>query len=648
MISQERAESQAMLADYFDRERIDVLKIVPSHLAALQSGHGAERVMPKRRLVLGGESSRLDWIARLRALSPNCEIYNHYGPTETTVGVLTYHVGSELPNTPSGTLPLGRPLPNTRISMVDAAGQPVPFGDQGELCIGGGGVARGYLNRADLTAERFIPDPSSSDPGERLYRTGDLVRFLPDGNVEFWWPVRRSGQDPRLPRRARGNRGDPARATRHSRRGGARRVKMRIPAIGSWSPMWSRRRASQPLWESSAHVLPDGSPVAHLNKNETDYIYNEIFVLQAYLRHGITVRDGDCIVDAGANIGLFTVFVSRLARDLRVIAFEPNPAAFACLSANAEAWGTGVKCLPLGLSRENKSAELTFFEGLSLLSGFYADAATEREVVKNYVLNQQDESLNDEHSIAEIGSLIDDRLQATTVSAQLRTLSSVIAEQGIERIDLLKINVEKSELDVLLGLGPRDWPKIRQLVIEVDQQQNVGPITTLLEREGFEVLVEQDPLLRKTELCYVYAIRPSPAGRLIREQAPDVPLRSLPAVDHQLLSPTILRNHLKGRLPQLHDPVGVRPHGQASIDAERQDRSSCAAGRSHAHAPTVHEHVGPRTETERALLAIWIELLKVENIGVNDDFFDLGGHSLLAMQGHLAGPGRLRRGLAAR
>ena len=124
--------------------------------------------------------------------------------------------------------------------------------------------------------------------------------------------------------------------------------------------------------------------------------------------------------------------------------------------------------------------------------------------------------MNDERSIAEIGNLIDDRLQATTVSAQLRTLSSVIAEEGIDRIDLLKINVEKSELDVLLGLSPRDWPKIRQLVIEVDQQQNVAPITSLLEREGFEVLVEQDPLLRKTELCYVYAIRPSPAGRLIR------------------------------------------------------------------------------------------------------------------------------------
>src|SRR5213083_385081 len=89
-------------------------------------------------------------------------------------------------------------------------------------------------------------------------------------------------------------------------------------------------RGEQPLWAFPAvHVLPDGAPVAHLNKNETDYIYNEIFVLQAYLRHGITIKDGDCVVDAGANIGLFSVFASRLAPNVRIHAFEPNPTVFA-------------------------------------------------------------------------------------------------------------------------------------------------------------------------------------------------------------------------------------------------------------------------------------------------------------------------------
>ena len=126
VISQERAENQAMLSEYFMRETIDVLKIVPSHLAALQTGRRPEQVMPRRRLILGGEASRLDWVERLRTLSPGCEIHNHYGPTETTVGVLTYHVEGPLLTTQTGTLPLGRPLPNSRVYILDERGEPVP------------------------------------------------------------------------------------------------------------------------------------------------------------------------------------------------------------------------------------------------------------------------------------------------------------------------------------------------------------------------------------------------------------------------------------------------------------------------------------------------------------------------------------------
>jgi len=165
VISQERAESQAMLGEYFGRERIDVLKIVPSHLAALQTGGDAKSVMPAKRLILGGEASRIDWIEKLRALAPGCEIFNHYGPTETTVGVLTYHAPAPLPATSSATLPLGKPLPGIQVELRD-----------GEICIGGAGVARGYLNRPELTAEKFAGG---------FYRTGDRGRLLADGSIEF-------------------------------------------------------------------------------------------------------------------------------------------------------------------------------------------------------------------------------------------------------------------------------------------------------------------------------------------------------------------------------------------------------------------------------------------------------------------------------
>ena len=631
VISQERAENQALLSAYFDREHIDVLKIVPSHLAALQTGRNPEKVMPRSCLILGGEASRIEWIAQLHALAPDCAIYNHYGPTETTVGVLTYLSGAHLPDTRSGTLPIGKPLPNSRVYILDGDRQPVPIGDQGELCIGGGGVARGYLNRPDLTAEKFVPDPFSTDAQARLYRTGDLARHLPDGSVEFCG--RLDHQIKLHGYRVELGEIEAALRERHGVREAV--VVARDDDAGKQLIAYVvPKRAHQSLWDcNSLYVLPDGSPVAHLNRNETDYIYNEIFVLQAYLRHGITIRDGACVLDVGANIGLFTVFANRVARDLRTISFEPNPVAFACLQANAAAWGPAVKCLPIGLSRDNNSAELTFFEGMSLLSGFYTDASTEREVVKSYVLNQQSEVLGDERLVAQIEELIDDRLHSRTVAAELRTLSSVIAQEGIDHIDLLKINVEKSELDVLLGLHAGDWPKIRQIVIEVDRSENLASIGSLLELHGFEYLIEQDPLLRNTELCYVYAIRPSAEyGRLVRQQPATAHLQALPDADQEILAPAVLRKYLKERLPPYMVPsVYVMIEKLPLTSNGKIDRNALPNPSSDAWQPS-REFVGPRSETETAVAAMWVELLKINSVGINDDFFDLGGHSLMAIK----------------
>src|SRR6185503_9983283 len=110
-------------------------------------------------LILGGEASRREWVAQLQALAPGCTILNHYGPTETTVGVLTHRFSLESLSTYGATVPLGRPLANVQLYLLDPHLQLVPVGVPGELYIGGPGLARGYLNRPDLTAEKFIPDP---------------------------------------------------------------------------------------------------------------------------------------------------------------------------------------------------------------------------------------------------------------------------------------------------------------------------------------------------------------------------------------------------------------------------------------------------------------------------------------------------------
>lgn len=183
IMSQEHISDPEAVATYFDEHQIDCLKIVPGHLAALLSCSHPARVLPRRVLVVGGESSPREGAIQVQELKPDLRIINHYGPTETTVGVLTWELTQDGQWT--NTLPLGRPLRNTRAYVLDANLLPVPIGVPGELYVGGDNVTRGYLNQPDLTAERFIPDPFSTEPGERLYKTGDMVCFLNENTIEF-------------------------------------------------------------------------------------------------------------------------------------------------------------------------------------------------------------------------------------------------------------------------------------------------------------------------------------------------------------------------------------------------------------------------------------------------------------------------------
>jgi acyl-coenzyme A synthetase/AMP-(fatty) acid ligase/acyl carrier protein len=174
----------AAFAEYVGSRGIDVLKITPSHLRALMAGGGAG-VLPRRVLVLGGEACPWDLVDEVRRLG-GCRVLNHYGPTETTVGCCTFPVGDRdvAPWSPA-TVPIGRPLANVRCHVLDRNGRELPAGAAGELYVGGRGVAAGYLNLPEATADRFVADRLSPAAGGRLYRTGDRVRRLPTGDLEF-------------------------------------------------------------------------------------------------------------------------------------------------------------------------------------------------------------------------------------------------------------------------------------------------------------------------------------------------------------------------------------------------------------------------------------------------------------------------------
>jgi amino acid adenylation domain-containing protein len=186
IISQALARDSAALSSYFEQYAIDNLKIVPSHLDALLSREGLTYALPRKRLVLGGEATSQALLEKIRNFAPPaCEIYNHYGPTETTVGVVTHRLTVEPGKVFSDTVPLGRPIPNTEVYLLDSRQRLTPVGAVGELYISGAGVSRGYLNHPELTAEKFVPNPFSAEPGARMYKTGDLACHRPDGLIDF-------------------------------------------------------------------------------------------------------------------------------------------------------------------------------------------------------------------------------------------------------------------------------------------------------------------------------------------------------------------------------------------------------------------------------------------------------------------------------
>ncbi|MFN9622268.1 MAG: non-ribosomal peptide synthetase, partial [Cyanobacteriota bacterium] len=167
------AQIQAGVGAVLRSKAITHAAFTPSLLAVLD-----EQNLPKLvYLTVGGEACKPEHVLRW---ARGRRLVNAYGPTEATVCTTVFECRPNGQNQP-----IGRPLPNTRVYVLDGDGQPVPIGVAGEIHIGGNGVARGYLNRPELTAERFLPDPYSVDPEARMYRTGDLARWLSDGNLEY-------------------------------------------------------------------------------------------------------------------------------------------------------------------------------------------------------------------------------------------------------------------------------------------------------------------------------------------------------------------------------------------------------------------------------------------------------------------------------
>jgi amino acid adenylation domain-containing protein/FkbM family methyltransferase len=628
----------AELVAFIRRRRIDVMDCTPSQLKLLLAGETAAQAAAELRLMLiGGEE--LDgetW----KALAGHGEtsFYNVYGPTECTVDATVCRV-DDAHAAPT----IGKPIANTEAYVLDTRQGLVPVGVAGELHIGGAGVSRGYFRRPDLTAERFIPHPFSHEPGARLYRTGDLTRLLPDGNLEFLGrldhQVKIRGYRTELGEIeaglcAHGAVREAVVLAREDEPGAARLVAYVVP----------HRRHMTEIEGRTRYQLPNGMAIVHQNKHETDYLYEEIFEKQIYLKHGLSLPEDACVFDVGANIGIFTLFVTQHFPRARIYAFEPIEPIYESLRLNTELYGTHVKTFPFGLSDEKKNDAFTFYPQYSMMSGLsaYADTVGDVEVVKEYMRNQEQDGVTEMSALLEhADSLLAERFGVQTYQSQLKTLSEVVRAEKVKRIDLLKIDVQRAELDVLRGIELSDWEKIRQVVMEVhdgkgtENEGRLAEIIALLESQGFAAVAEQEDELRGTDRYNLYAVRQEQTYPAAGELRKETPVKLRPEFHSAaLLTEGDLRQFLQEKLPSYMIPAAFVLLDKLPLTRNgKVDRSALPAPES-LRPELKASYVAPHTQAERTLAAIWQQALHVDSVGVNDNFFELGGHSLLMVQVH--------------
>lgn len=276
-------------------------------------------------------------------------------------------------------------------------------------------------------------------------------------------------------------------------------------------------------------ILPNGQKAFCHDKREAAFVYEQV---KQYLKHGIELQPGDTVFDIGANIGLFSMMAyEKSHHDIRLFSFEPIPVTYQLLKANmVQLNSTQLTTLNCGLADKPGTMVFAYYPNLTTLSTAYYNTENTSEMhqqLKQSVLMNLEEvpdSIRDSYMLFRILRWLPPSIRTYVVdwmvkksfkkvekiNCQLRTVSEIIEEYQIEQIDLLKVDVEKSELAVLEGISLQDWPKIKQTVMEIhDLDNRLEIIKECLKTQGLsKIVIEQEPTLQGSNVYSLYAMRP--------------------------------------------------------------------------------------------------------------------------------------------
>jgi phthiocerol/phenolphthiocerol synthesis type-I polyketide synthase E len=258
----------------------------------------------------------------------------------------------------------------------------------------------------------------------------------------------------------------------------------------------------------------NGLEVLCHSRVEAEQFYADIFERNIYTSHGIEMTPGDIIFDVGANIGLFTLRAGQVP-GVTIFSAEPAPDVYALLVENVARHSVNARCLNLGVGAHSGTKQFTYYPHSSGMSSFYGEKKEEADSLRAVMVNSLDQGGYSEEERGEmvqnLDGWIERRLEAEVKQCPITTISHLMWSYQVPRIDLLKIDVQKSEMDVLLGIDDVHWPHIRQIVGEVHKIGNrVEHMQTELKNRGYDVVVVQDDLYVGSAHYNLYASRRAP------------------------------------------------------------------------------------------------------------------------------------------
>jgi len=254
-----------------------------------------------------------------------------------------------------------------------------------------------------------------------------------------------------------------------------------------------------------------------INSHESEYLYDEIFVRETYLRHGLYLSADAVVFDVGANIGMFSLFVAAKSPAASIYAFEPIYPIFQKLERNLRRVSANVHVFCCALSSVPGQTPFTYYPGYSTMSAqtSYVDTAGDKAIVKSQVLKelQRTSGMRKESLEQSLDELLEYQFRETRYQCQVRCISEIIEEHELSHIDFLKIDVQRAEHDVLQGIRERHWPLVQQIAMEIHDKANtptdgrLETITRELTQRGFVVAVEQQGVLIGSDRHNLFARR---------------------------------------------------------------------------------------------------------------------------------------------